>query len=203
MTEQFRMKFPRRPATMPAAPDPVFPEPLEDDDDDIVESDTILVLDDHKNELLVSESKQLIYSINGVVLPEPIENEDDFVVLDPEPVSPDAPDATASLGERDDVVIPEPAPAQADDAFPPPHNGFTLVPEEDDDAPIITEPLAPPPRPPKTYISPNFNMRDFRNHRRSTFSPPPCVAKPAPPLRRRQAVHRRRSGRSGTRGDSR
>ncbi|MBN9004900.1 MAG: hypothetical protein J0H40_05740 [Rhizobiales bacterium] len=162
---------------MPAAPEPVvYPEPLEDDDDAVVESesDAVLVIDERNNELLVSESDQLIYAINGVLLPEPLETDDGFVVLDPEPVAADPLDATASLVEKDDAVIA--APAQADDPFPPPPDGFTLVPEEDDDAPILTEPLAPPPRPPKTYIDPGFGQGRVPLSR---FFPP-RVGKPDP-----------------------
>ncbi|MBN9007118.1 MAG: hypothetical protein J0H40_17090 [Rhizobiales bacterium] len=182
MTQQFRLKFPRRPAPMPTVPEPVvYPEPLEDDDDAVVESesDAVLVIDDRNNELLVSESEQLIHAINGVLLPEPLETDDGFVVLDPEPVSPDAADVTAPFGERDDAVIA--APAQADDPFPPPPDGFTLVPEEEDDAPILTEPMPPPARPPKTYIDPGFegDLKSFLRSRRF-FPPPPRVGKPDP-----------------------
>jgi hypothetical protein len=80
-----------------------------------------------------------------------------------------------------EAIAAEPMPLPEDEKLAADGIVETFPTEEDPDPPVMTEPLAPPARPPKTYIKPDFGMRDPTYRGLSTFSPPPQLGDPKPP----------------------
>lgn len=61
------------------------------------------------------------------------------------------PEPVHDFFDADDDDYPEPPLSGAD--------GYTVSPDDDDDRPILAEPLQPPPRPPTTYLDPPNPLR--------------------------------------------